>query len=114
MKKLFLNYKVSTKGAMIVPGVFKIAGAPAGAQNAVVILNNTPNNQISDAGGWNFLYTDTEDSDTLKVSKRLNPLYNAGEVPAPRPEVPQYVPANFRTIKEALVALDNGEAIQDA
>lgn len=113
MKKKFLNYnfKAASLGAKVVPGTFKITNPGSGKTNALLILNTQINDKLEDFGGWNFLFV--EDA-TLKTSKKVNPLYNASETPSPRPEIPQYVPANFRTIKEALAALDAGKNIQNA
>ena len=119
MKTKTLLFLASSMGAMVVPGIFKIEGADADYINPVVVLNQNPNDKISDAGGWNFMFSEEETVGgatvvTLKVSKKLNPLYNANEDPSPRPEIPQYVPANFRTIEEALVALDAAKNIHEA
>lgn len=115
MKTKTLLYLASSKGAMVVPGIFKITGADEDYINPVVVLNQNPNDKLSDAGGWNFMFSEEEGAAVvLKVSKKLNPLYNANEDPSPRPEIPQYVPANFRTIEEALVALDAGSNIHEA
>ena len=119
MKTKTLLYLASSKGAMVVPGIFKVSGADSDYINPVVVLNQNPNDKLSDAGGWNFMFSEEETegevtTTVLKVSKKLNPLYNANEDPSPRPEIPQYVPANFRTIEEALVALDAGKNIHEA
>lgn len=116
MKKVNLNYKApATKGAQVVPGVFKMSGGDvATRQNPILVLSNTPNGNVSESGGWNFVFTDTADSNKLKVSKALNPLYNANEQPSPRAEIPQYIPANYRTIDEALSAYNANLNILDA
>jgi len=114
MKKVFLKYKdatPATQGLPIVTGVFDVIGGlkSNSYDGAILVLNHVPNQNIEDNGGWNVI---AMKDNKRYASMKVNPLYNPNELPAPRAEVPQYVPANFNTIKEALLHYDNIELIE--
>lgn len=110
MKKIFLkiSYRTGTKGAMVAPGVFKIATPTSGDTAAVLVLNHIPNEMTDYKGGWNFMFLR---GGSLKFSKKVNPLYDADNV---SPFIPQYIPANFVDVTEALVAYNADENVQNA